>query len=185
MDDTSKRSRFLSLILRHQPAKVGISLDEAGWADVDELLRACGGAARGWTPEALRHIVDSDSKGRYSFSGDGCRIRANQGHSVRVELGYTSQAPPALLFHGTARTRLNSIRARGLLKGARHHVHLSENQTVAAEVGRRYGEPIVLRVDSGLMYAEGFEFLLAANGVWLTDHVPAVYLGVAGAAEGE
>jgi putative RNA 2'-phosphotransferase len=175
-DRVVRTSKFLSLVLRHRPEKIGISLDDEGWVSVAELLRAL--AAHGFplTAAELEEVVRTNDKQRFSFSPDGLLIRASQGHSVRVELGYEPAPPPAVLYHGTASRFLPSIRREGLIKGRRHHVHLSDNRETAHAVGRRYGVPAVLTVASGLMHTEGHPFFRSANGVWLTAHVPARYL---------
>jgi putative RNA 2'-phosphotransferase len=124
----------------------------------------------------LREIVETNNKQRFAFSEDGLRIRANQGHSVEVELGHAPATPPEVLWHGTAEKYVASIRAQGLVKGARHHVHLSPTPETASAVGQRHGRLVLLEVAAGRMHREGFEFFLTPNGVWLTDHVPVAYL---------
>lgn len=169
-------SKFLSLVLRHQPGKVGLTLDREGWVNVSDLLAALEAHGRRLTLEDLREVVRSNDKRRFSFSPDGLKLRASQGHSVEVELGYEPSEPPALLYHGTAERSVPSIREQGLLKGRRHHVHLSEQEATAVTVGRRYGRPVVLEIASGRMHADGHAFFRAANGVWLTESVPARYI---------
>ena len=178
-DDNRKRvatSRFLSLVLRHRPEAIGITLDGAGWVAVDTLLAQCRAHDRELTREALHEIVATSPKQRFMLSDDGARIRANQGHSVPVALGYEQAVPPELLFHGTVASKLAAIRATGLRKMARHHVHLSPDIATARAVGSRRGRPVILRVAAGRMYADGHVFYLSANGVWLTDEVPPRYL---------
>jgi putative RNA 2'-phosphotransferase len=175
-DQNTKTSKFLSLVLRHQPELIGVTLDAAGWVSVDELLRACRARGRKITPDELREVVAGSDKQRFSFSEDGRRIRANQGHSVRVELGYRPSAPPDVLFHGTVEKFIPSIREGGLKKGDRHHVHLSPDEETARKVGQRRGRPFILKVESGRMHREGHQFFLSANGVWLIEHVPPEYL---------
>ena len=169
-------SRFLSLILRHEPQKIGLQLDAQGWVAVDELLAALQQHSQPLTRTQLEHIVETNNKKRFAFSDDGLCIRANQGHSVEIELGYEPATPPAVLYHGTATRFLDSIRAQGLVKGARHHVHLSADEATAHIVGSRHGKPVVLTVDAAAMHAAGCAFYLSANGVWLTEHVPVAYL---------
>jgi putative RNA 2'-phosphotransferase len=169
-------SKFLSLVLRHQPEKVGVALDREGWVSVPRLLEALEAHGLRLTPDELREVVGANDKQRFSLSPDGLSIRANQGHSVKVELGYEPSEPPPTLYHGTAERSLASIREQGLLKGRRHHVHLSEQEATAVAVGRRYGRPVVLEVASGAMHADGHAFFRSANGVWLTEHVPARYI---------
>ncbi len=169
-------SKFLSLVLRHKPERIGLRLDEAGWTGVDELLRDCHAHGFPLTREELKEVVRGSDKQRFSFSEDGASIRANQGHSVRVELGYAPATPPGVLYHGTAERFLASIKEKGLIKGARHHVHLSLDTETARAVGKRYGKPLVLKVSSEQMHADGYVFYQSANNVWLVEHVPAKYL---------
>jgi putative RNA 2'-phosphotransferase len=174
--DTVQLSKFLSLILRHQPGKVGIALDEAGWVDVEELLAAMGRHGRVVSREQLLHVVETSDKKRFALSEDGRRIRASQGHSVEVELGYQPATPPDVLFHGTVERFLDSIRAEGLVKGKRHHVHLSVDEETARRVGDRRGMAVILRVDAAAMVRAGRVFYVSANGVWLTEDVPAEFI---------
>lgn len=174
----TRLSKFLSLVLRHEPAKAGITLDSAGWVDVDTLLHGCAAAGVALSRGDLDRIVAESEKQRFAFSDDRRRIRANQGHSVEVELAYEPVTPPDVLFHGTADRFLESIRAQGLVRGKRHHVHLSAERSTAIEVGRRHGRPVVLQIDARRMHAEGIAFFRSANGVWLTEHVPARFLTV-------
>ncbi len=169
-------SKFLSLVLRHQPQQIGITLDAAGWVPVSELLDAMLAHRFALTREELEEVVATSEKKRFAFSDDGLRIRASQGHSVEVELGYQPATPPALLFHGTVDRFLDSIRRAGLLKGKRHHVHLSDERDTAEKVGQRRGRPIVLTVRAADMVQDGLAFFKSANGVWLTDHVPVQYI---------
>lgn len=171
-------SKFLSLVLRHQPDKIGLQLDESGWTPVDDLLARCADAGHPLTLEQLQHLVASSDKQRFAFSEDGRLIRANQGHSVAVDLGLQPIQPPAVLLHGTTRRFLDAILERGLSKRARHHVHLSEHAETASAVGARRGEAVLLKVDAAQMHADGLLFFRSANGVWLTDEVPARYLTV-------
>ena len=177
MSDRNKhKSKFLSLVLRHEPERVGIRLDEAGWVAVDELLEGCRRAGQAMTREELAEIVRTNEKQRFALSDDGARIRANQGHSVGVELGYEPAEPPEVLYHGTAEKHLAGIRAGGLHKGERQHVHLSERLDTASAVGRRHGRLVLLEVRTGAMRRDGLLFYKTPNGVWLTDHVPPQYL---------
>ena len=177
MDDRAVRiSKFLSLVLRHQPEKIGLSLDESGWASVERLIEASSRRGFDFTREELQNVVDGNDKKRFSLSEDGLWIRANQGHSIEVELGYAPTAPPEFLFHGTAERFLTSIRQQGLIRGKRHHVHLSADVDTAMKVGRRHGKPVALRIKADRMYRDGLVFYLSANGVWLTDRVPVEYL---------
>jgi putative RNA 2'-phosphotransferase len=169
-------SKFLSLVLRHSPESVGIVLDEQGWTDVDELLRQAGLHGMPVSRDELLRVVAESDKQRFALSDDGLRVRANQGHSVPVELGLEPAVPPETLCHGTVAKFLPLIRRDGLLKGRRHHVHLSPDHATATVVGSRRGSPVVLGVASGRMHRDGLEFFVTANGVWLTDHVPPQYL---------
>jgi putative RNA 2'-phosphotransferase len=177
MSDSHKhKSKFLSLVLRHEPERVGICLDEAGWVAVDELLEGCRRAGQPMSMDELREIVRTSDKQRFALSDDGARIRANQGHSVQVELGYAPAEPPEVLYHGTAERYLPLIRRDGLHRAARHHVHLSERPDTAAAVGQRHGRLVLLQVCSGDMHRAGLPFFKTPNNVWLTDTVPVQYL---------
>ena len=177
MDDRAVRvSKFLSLVLRHQPEEIGLSLDQSGWASVEQLIEASRRRGFEFTLEELQNVVAGNDKKRFSLSEDGLWIRANQGHSIKVELGYAPTAPPEILYHGTAERFLTSIKQQGLIKGKRHHVHLSADVDTAMKVGRRHGKPVVLGIEAGRMSQGGFIFYLSANGVWLTDSVPVQYL---------
>ncbi|WP_448641911.1 RNA 2'-phosphotransferase [Geodermatophilus sp. URMC 63] len=171
MTDVVRRSKRLSYVLRHAPGSVGLTLDAAGWADVAALLTALG-----WTREQLDRVVAGNDERRFAFDDTGTRIRASQGHSVAVDLGYAAQAPPAVLFHGTVERVLPAIEAEGLRPGRRHAVHLSPDAETARRVGARRGRPVVLRVDAAGMARDGAVFTRAANGVWLVDAVPPRYL---------
>ncbi len=174
--NTTARSKFLSLVLRHSPETIGLMLDEAGWARTDELLACLARSGRPTRLEELQRIVADNNKQRYSFSADGKRIRANQGHSIKVELGLEASSPPAVLYHGTATRFLDAIFHEGLDRQSRHHVHLSDSVEVAAQVGSRHGKLALLQVDAARMQGEGHVFYRSDNGVWLTDVVPVRYL---------
>jgi putative RNA 2'-phosphotransferase len=174
--NATRTSRFISLILRHDPSAAGIALDPAGWAPIDGLLRGLAGHGHPITRDDLLSIVRDDAKQRYAISPDGLRIRANQGHSIEVELGLEEKSPPAVLFHGTGHKSEASIRRQGLRPMGRHHVHLSLDQATALAVGRRHGKPLVFRVAAGEMARQGIKFYLSANGVWLVDAVPPEFL---------
>ncbi len=171
-----RTSKFLSLILRHEPARFGLTLDGAGWVGVTDLLEAVNRNGVALTLEQLKHVVATNDKKRFEFSEDGQRIRASQGHSVEVDLQYEPQVPPEFLYHGTPERFLESIRATGLNKGQRHHVHLSPDAQTAVKVGERRGCPVVLTIRSGEMHRQGHVFYRSANGVWLVDHVPAQFI---------
>ena len=174
--DRTKKSKFLSYVLRHHPAEIGITLDDAGWVGVDELLQAASKQGRGMSRASLEEIVATNNKKRFEFSDDGQRIRARQGHSVDVDLGYEEIEPPQWLFHGTAMRFLDSIRQQGLIKGQRHHVHMSVDQKMMVAVGQRHGKPAVLRIAAQRMRSDGHVFYRTENHVWLTEHVPSQYL---------
>jgi len=175
-EQTTRASKFISLVLRHQPDSAGISLDPAGWTPVEDLLAGCARAGRPLTREELDHIVTTNAKKRFEFSPDGTRIRASQGHSVEVELAYEPQVPPPQLYHGTATRFLDSIREKGLLKMQRHHVHLSAETKVTMEVGARHGKPVLLTIDAAAMHRQGHVFYRSTNGVWLVEHVPVEFI---------
>jgi putative RNA 2'-phosphotransferase len=169
-------SKFLAKHLRHAPEALGLTLQPGGWVPVDDLLAASERIGFPISYDELIECVETNEKKRFSFDDTGDLIRANQGHSVAVDLQLEEQVPPDVLFHGTVERFLASIMAEGLKKGKRHHVHLSRDIETARKVGARRGKPIILRVDAGKMYQEGFKFFLSANGVWLTESVPAIYL---------
>jgi putative RNA 2'-phosphotransferase len=174
--DTVRVSKFLSLILRHEPDKVGLKLDDAGWVDVDELLSAVNQRAMPLTLEQLQHVVATNPKKRFAFSEDGSRIRASQGHSVDIDLQYAPTAPPEVLYHGTATRFLDGIRRHGLQKMARHDVHLSAETKVTLQVGGRHGKPVLLVIRAGEMHRTGHVFRCSANGVWLVASVPPEFI---------
>ncbi len=176
MDPLVELSKFLSWALRHRPDAIGITLDAAGWTDVEALLAAARAHGRPLTRELLERIVAESPKRRFALSEDGRRIRASQGHSVEVALGYAPAEPPEVLFHGTVARALPAIRAEGLQRMSRHHVHLSADEATARGVGGRRGAPVVLRVAAGRMRRDGFIFYRSANGVWLTERVPPEYV---------
>lgn len=168
--------RFLSLALRHRPEAAHITLDEHGWADVRELLEGCHRAGRDLTMEDLERIVRENNKQRYSFNDDHTKIRANQGHSVPVDVELRETEPPAVLYHGTATRFLESIRREGITSQARQYVHLSGDEVTAVGVGSRHGKPVVLAVDAAAMFRDGFVFYRSENGVWLCGAVPWKYV---------
>lgn len=174
--ETIRTSKFLSLILRHEPERVGLKLGEGGWVGVDALLQAVNANDVALTRETLQHIVATSDKKRFAFSDDGQRIRASQGHSVEVDLQYPPQTPPEILYHGTATRFLDGIRKDGLQRMERHDVHLSAETKVTVQVGSRHGKPVLLTIRSGEMHRAGFLFRCSANGVWLVDHVPPQFI---------
>ncbi|MER7208721.1 RNA 2'-phosphotransferase [Streptosporangium sp. NPDC000239] len=175
---TVRISKYLAKHLRHRPERIGITLDAGGWVEVDTLLTAAAAHGFPFSPAELEQVVADNDKRRYVIE-DG-RIRANQGHSVAVDLGLPVAEPPATLYHGTVARNLAAIRAEGLRPMNRHHVHLSPDRETATRVGSRRGVPVVLVVDAAAMRAAGHEFRISANGVWLTDHVPPSFLRLPG-----
>lgn len=171
-------SKFLSLVLRHKPEVLGIKLDPQGWANTEELITKCQAKGKKLDLMLLKEIVAENDKKRFAFNEDFSRIRASQGHSIQIELGYTPQEPPEILFHGTATRFLQSIKDKGLIKGKRHHVHLSSNRNTALQVGSRHGKPIILEVAAQKMHRAGHTFFLSENGVWLTETVPTNFLNI-------
>ena len=171
--DTSK---YLCLILRHKPETIGISLDEHGWANVKDLIEGVNKTHK-LDMEILEEIVATDDKQRYSFNEDKTKIRANQGHSVNVDVELEEVEPPEYLWHGTGEKYVKSIRETGLIPKSRLYVHMSDSYGTAILVGARHGKPMVFCVKSGQMYADGYKFYRSKNGVWLTKFVPTEYLG--------
>ena len=169
-------SKFLSLVLRHQPETIGIQLDNNGWTDVNELIEKANNYGIKFDRETLSNIVATNSKKRFAFNDTLDKIRASQGHSVEIELGYTNQKPPEILFHGTAEKFVQSILDTGLEKRNRQHVHLSSDLETAIKVGQRHGKPFVFKILAEQMYNDNFQFYISDNGVWLTDNVPTKYL---------
>lgn len=173
----TKVSRYISLILRHKPETIGISLDKHGWANVNELIK---GVSKTYpiSIDILNEIVETDEKQRYSFNVDHTLIRANQGHSIKVDLELEEAEPPEYLYHGTATKYVDSIWKEGLISKSRLHVHLSGDEETARAVGERHGAPVIFRVLSGNMHRLGYKFYKSKNGVWLVDMVPVRFLEV-------
>jgi len=172
-------SKFLSYVLRHKPQAIGLSQDSEGWADIDALIATAASTGRSLDLALIRAVVDGNDKKRFALSDDALRIRAVQGHSTKVvAIQYVAKEPPITLYHGTAKRFLDSILTEGLRPGKRHHVHLSEDKQTAISVGKRYGEPVILTINAKAMQLNNFAFFQADNGVWLTEHVPAIYLEV-------
>jgi putative RNA 2'-phosphotransferase len=169
-------SKLLSLVLRHEPTRIGLTLDANGWADVDDLVARVRAHGPSIDRDLLTRVVTENDKQRFAFSDDRQRIRANQGHSIVVDLALEPKTPPLILFHGTSIGAIASIRAQGLLAGNRQHVHLSSDTATATKVGARHGKAVVLTVLAADMHAAGHPFYVSANGVWLTDHVPPLHL---------
>lgn len=174
-----RTSKFLSLLLRHDPGRAGLTLDENGWVEVPRLLQALARTGHPISRADLERVVATNDKQRFALDTAHDRIRANQGHSVPVDLGLSAVTPPPVLYHGTADRNVEAILAAGLRRGDRHHVHLSADQATAARVGARRGRFRILVVDAAAMHADGYTFYRSANGVWLTDAVPLQYLRTA------
>lgn len=176
MNDLKNKSKFLSLVLRHKPETIGITMDPNGWVKVDELIEKCNRNNFFLDFNLLEQIVYTNDKKRFSFSNDLQNIRANQGHSVDIDLALEAKTAPALLYHGTVEKFMDSIKAKGLLKMSRQHVHLSQDVETATKVGSRRGKPVILEIDAARMQAEGFVFYQSENGLWLCDEVPVRFI---------
>ena len=175
MGNLIKTSRFISLILRHKPETIGITLDEHGWANVEELIA---GVNKKYPidMQILEKIVNDDDKNRYSFNGDKTMIRANQGHSIPVDVELKKLNPPDILYHGTGEKYVESIKKQGLIRKNRLYVHLSDNIEIAEKVGKRHGKPVIYEIDCKKMIEDGIEFFKSENNVWLVESVPVKYL---------
>jgi putative RNA 2'-phosphotransferase len=179
MSDFKSISKNLRYVRRHRPDSVGLDLQDGGWVAVDVLLAALADHGKSLDRATLEQVVAGNDKQRFEFSDDGACIRARQGHSVEVSLGYEPVTPPAVLYHGTAARNLEAILAEGLDKRRRHDVHLSTNQETMIQVAKRHGKPVLLAVDAARMAADGHQFYVTGNNVWLTDRVPPEYLLIA------
>lgn len=168
-------SKFISLILRHKPEAIGITLDEHGWANVNELIEGIS-KTQPIDMATLEQIVEEDEKQRYSFNEDKTLIRANQGHSIPVDVELEEKEPPEFLYHGTGEKYVASIDVQGLIPKSRLYVHLSSDSDTAKKVGQRHGSPVIYVVNSGRMFRDGYTFYQSVNGVWLTKEVPLHYL---------
>lgn len=171
-------SKFISMILRHKPEAIGITLDEHGWADVDELIKGINetGEEIEFSKDTLETIVKTDKKQRYSFSQDRTLIRANQEHSIPVDVELEKKEPPKVLYHGTGVKSVKAIQEQGLLPMERLYVHLSTDVETATNVGKRHGTPVIFQVNAEQMQKDGYDFFQSVNGVWLTKEVPTKYL---------
>lgn len=169
---------FLCLVLRHQPESIGIKLDSNGWVIVDDLLNQSEKHGFKISKEILLYVINNNEKKRFAITHDFQRIRACQGHTISVDLGYISQPPPNILFHGTSRNSLEHIYKHGIKKGKRQFVHLSEDMRIAQNAGNKHGVPVVLVVKAAEMHRRNYHFFLSENGVWLTEHVPNRFLSV-------
>lgn len=174
--DRTRLSKTLSRYLRHAPHELGLTLESGGWVPVDALLEALASKGRRVSWDDLNEVVASSDKQRFSFDDTRTRLRANQGHSVEVDLQLDPAAPPETLYHGTSQDHLGVILQDGLRPMRRHHVHLSSDEATARKVGARHGTPVILTVDAGRLHAQGVVFFVSQNGVWLVHHVPPAYL---------
>ncbi|WP_291725501.1 RNA 2'-phosphotransferase [Bernardetia sp.] len=173
-----KRSKFLSLLLRHRPELLDLKLEDGGWTDTQALIEKINNYKKGdiLTFQELEYIVSTNDKQRFAFNTDKTKIRANQGHSTNVEMNYISTTPPPVLYHGTATKNIDSILKNGILKGNRQYVHLSADTETAEKVGARHGKPFIFKIETFKMQQAGVKFYQAENGVWLTDYVSSEFL---------
>jgi putative RNA 2'-phosphotransferase len=169
-------SKFMSLILRHQPEVVGCMLDRGGWLSIADLVSGATCAGVAITAEDVMEIAKQDPKRRYALSEDALRIKATYGHSIEIELGLEASRPPERLFHGTATRSLESIKKAGITRKRRRYVHLSADKMTATKVGSRHGRPVILTVRARLMFDAGFLFYRSESGIWLTEQVPSDYI---------
>lgn len=172
--ERTKISKFLSLVLRHKPEEIGIVLDSNGWASINEIISKTNEYNLDF--DKIKEVVETNDKNRFTISNDQSKIRANQGHSISVDLDLKEKEPPEILYHGTATRFIESIRKQGLCAQERNHLHLSDNIKTAMEVGQRYGKPIILKIHAHEMYIEGAKFYLSENDVWLTKNVPIKFI---------
>ena len=177
--NTKRISKFLSLILRHKPEALPIELDGQGWADLDEIIEKMQQKGMEVDESIIQSVVANNDKQRFRLDLPNRRIRANQGHSIDIDLALDPSVPPVVLFHGTATRFIDSIMEKGLIRGSRQHVHLSLDIGTATKVGSRHGKPTILQVDAQAMHQQGHKFFVSENGVWLTEHVPVKFLSKA------
>lgn len=178
MSDNVKIGKFMSFVLRHNPESIGVQLDENGWADVDELIVGMNKAGYNVDFLKIEEIVETNNKQRYSFNADKSKIRANQGHSINVDVELKESKPPKILYHGTADKYLKNIMQSGLQKQNRLYLHLSADKETATKVGKRHGNPVILIIEAQEMFEKGYKFYLSKNGVWLTDNVPVEFISL-------
>lgn len=169
-------SKLMSLVLRHDPSVINITLDENGWTSTKGLLEGLSKKGHKLEIADLTDLVESNDKKRFTFNEAGDKIRANQGHSIEVELQLEEQDPPYTLYHGTVAKFIDGIKDKGLLKMSRQYIHLSANKDTAESVGQRRGKPVILKINAHKMFQDGYKFYRSQNGVWLTDHVPSKYI---------
>jgi len=177
-NDLKRNSKFLSFILRHNPQEIGLELDENGWAVIEELIERSALHGKVLSKELIEKIVITNDKQRFSICERGLKIRANQGHSISVNLDLKNSVPPVALYHGTSEKNLGLIMSQGLQKMQRHHVHLTESKVTAISVGERYGKPVLLSIDTKRMYEDKVKFFKSDNNVWLVDHIPPEYIEI-------
>jgi putative RNA 2'-phosphotransferase len=176
MDRLTEKSKYMSYLLRHKPEDGNIELDVQGYTDVLSLLKALG-----VTPSELDEIVDTDSKGRYSYNEDHTRIRANQGHSVDyVHIDFREYTEGHFAYHGTSSKFWDSISWSGLKPQSRQYVHLSKDIETAKNVGLRHVGVkdilIVYRINISAMRNDGYKIYESDNGVILVNEVPIKYM---------
>lgn len=176
MNDLVKMGKYLSLILRHKPELINLKIDEHGWVEVDQLLKGINDSGRYISKEMLDIIVNTNNKKRYQYNDDQTKIRANQGHSIKVDVELQEKVPPDILYHGTAQKYLDKIKKSGIRKMNRLYVHLSKDIQTAINVGKRHGQPIVLVIDTKKMLRDGYKFYYSYNGVWLCDDIAYSYV---------
>ena len=176
MNDLKHISKFLSLVLRHKPEVIGITMDDEGWVDVKELLEKCSAKKRYINLQLLQEVVNTNDKKRFAFNHDHTKIRANQGHTVEVDLKLEPVEPLEYLYHGTVAKFVDAIKEQGLQRMDRMHVHLSKDLETAVKVGSRRGKPVILKVKAAEMHRAGHAFYVSTNGVWLCEAVPAQYI---------
>lgn len=176
MKDLKNISKLLSLVLRHKPEEIGVTMDANGWVSVDELIEKCNINKVSLDFDTLEEIVITSDKQRFAFNDEYTKIRANQGHTINVDLEFTATKPIEFLYHGTVEKYMDAIKSNGLQKMQRLHVHLSKDLETAIKVGSRRGKPIILKIHALKMYEKGYEFYLSKNGVWLCDHVPTEFI---------
>ena len=175
----TETSKFLSYVLRHHHEAIGLSLDKEGWVEIDAVINGARRTGKNIDHALIQKVVSENDKKRFAISEDGLHIRAVQGHSTKaVEMTFAEKTPPPFLYHGTATRFLASIMKEGLKPGERHHVHLSEDRKTAASVGKRYGTPVVLKIDTSPMLEQGLKFFQAENGVWLTEYIAPSFIVV-------
>lgn len=174
--EIKKISKFISYVLRHAPEKLKLEMDENGWVNTEELVQKLNNKTPNFNMKNLETVVEENNKKRFAFNSDKSKIRANQGHSIKIDLAYEPTEPPEFLYHGTAIRNIESIKNQGLIKGNRHHVHLSADKATALNVGQRHGKPVILIIETKKMHEAGHEFFISENQVWLAEVIPAEFI---------